>query len=178
MQKSVKLAKTIEVIQVPFGTPTTLAKDTEVTIMHILGGNFTIVADGSMYRVENHDADALHFSQQLANKTDTLGDSLEDKIWSALRTCYDPEIPVNVVDLGLIYGIEVQEDIEQRKTIVKVRMTLTSPGCGMGSIIISDVKNRLLSLPEVNSVEIATVFDPPWDRSMMSDQAKLDLGIL
>ena len=112
------------------------------------------------------------------NKINMLGDSLEDKIWSALRACYDPEIPVNVVDLGLIYSIEVQEDIEQGQNKVKVRMTLTSPSCGMGTIIISDVKNRLLSLSEINNVEIEMVFDPPWDRSMMSDQAKLDLGIL
>jgi metal-sulfur cluster biosynthetic enzyme len=98
--------------------------------------------------------------------------TIEDRIWLALRTCYDPELPVNIVDLGLIYGIEIQE------SKVKVRMTLTSPACAMGQIIVSDVKNRLLSLPEIKDVEVEMVFDPPWDLSMMSEQAKLDLGIL
>ncbi len=176
MQKKSKLTRDIEVIQVPFGIKAMLPKGTSIAVMQQLGGSFTVIVQGSMYRVEDRDADALDLPPQEVS-SNGAGDSLEDSIWTALRTCYDPEIPVNIVDLGLIYGVEVEELAEQKHGI-KIRMTLTSPSCGMGPFIVSDVKNRLLALVGVTEVAIEMIFDPPWDRSMMSEQARLDLGLL
>ena len=102
--------------------------------------------------------------------------ALEDKIWSTLRSCYDPEIPVNIVDLGLIYDINITPDEDNKYNII-IKMTLTAPTCSMGPIIIANAKDRVLGLPEVKSVEVEVIFDPPWDRSMMSEQAKLELGM-
>jgi probable FeS assembly SUF system protein SufT len=131
-----------------------------------------------MYRVDSKNADALGKKIEsdftLAENEDA---TLEDRIWNLLRSCYDPEIPVNIVDLGLIYGVDIEETKKDRFNI-KIRMTLTAPGCGMGPIIAEDAKTKVLSLPEVEDVKIETVFDPPWDRSMMSEQAKLELGML
>ncbi|MDR1057608.1 MAG: putative Fe-S cluster assembly protein SufT [Coxiellaceae bacterium] len=177
MPKTVKLKRDVNAIQIPFGTPTLLPKNTEVTITHSLGGSHTVTVDGTMYRIDNRDADALDEASLTFVPTENVDSSLENKIWMLLRTCYDPEIPVNIVDLGLIYGVNVTEATED-KFDIKVRMTLTAPGCGMGPVIVEDAKQKILNVPEVNTVEIEIVFDPPWDRSMMSEQAKLELGLL
>lgn len=177
MSTSVILKRDITVTQVPFGTPTFLPKDTEVTIDYTLGGAYTITASGNMYRVASQDADALGKPHLTFTLTENENSSLEDKIWTALRSCFDPEIPVNIVDLGLIYGIDITA-VDKNQSNVVIRMTLTAPGCGMGPIITEDAKQKVLSLPEVKEVTIAMVFDPPWDRSLMSEQAKLELGLL
>ncbi len=178
MQEIVKLQRDVTAVQVPFGTPSSLAKDTEVTITHALGGSYTVTAAGNMYRIESQDADALGKSNLAFTLTGNDNTSLEDKIWSILRTCYDPEIPVNIVDLGLIYSIDIAESSENNKSNVTIHMTLTAPGCGMGPIIAEDAKQKVRSLSEVKEVTIDMVFDPPWDRSMISEQAKLELGLL
>ena len=132
-----------------------------------------------MYRIESKDADALGKTNLTFTLVGNENTTLENKAWAALRTCYDPEIPVNIVDLGLIYGIDITTDNDDKdKFNITIRMTLTAPGCGMGPVIAEDAKQKVLSLPEVKSVEIEMVFDPPWDRSMMSEQAKLELGLL
>jgi len=124
-------------------------------------------------RIDSKDADALGKEPEpIFEIAENENTTLENKIWSLLRSCYDPEIPVNIVDLGLIYGIDIDD------SDIKIRMTLTAPGCGMGPIIAEDAKTRVLNLPEVKNVEIEMIFDPPWDRSMMSEQAKLELGML
>jgi probable FeS assembly SUF system protein SufT len=172
----IKLRRDVEVILVPFGTSVTLPKDTEITITQSLGGTYTITTPGAMYRLESKDADAIGKTNTLFTLAKNENSTLENKIWTILRTCYDPEIPVNIVDLGLIYGIDITPDNDNKSNII-IRMTLTAPGCGMGPIIAEDAKQKVLSLPEVKSVEIEMVFDPPWDRSMMSEQAKLELGL-
>jgi len=176
-QETIKLIRDVTVVLVPLGSLITLPKDTEVTITQSLGGTYTITTPGSMYRLESKDADAIG---KKTNLVFTLAENeniaLEDKIWNALRTCYDPEIPVNIVDLGLIYGIDIAPNADNKSNVI-IRMTLTAPGCGMGPIIAADAKEKVLHLPGVNSVEIELIFDPPWDRSMMSDQAKLELGL-
>lgn len=177
MQETVKLKRNITAIQVPFGAPTFLTKDTEVTIVHALGGSYTVTTAGNMYRIERQDADALGKTSLDFALAENESSSLENKVWALLRTCYDPEIPVNIVDLGLVYGIDITAAPENKSNI-NIRMTLTAPGCGMGPIIAADARQKVLSLPEVNEVNIEMVFDPPWDRSMMSDQARLELGLL
>jgi probable FeS assembly SUF system protein SufT len=172
----IKLRRDVEVVLVPFGTSITLPKDTEVTITQSLGGTYTITTPGAMYRLESKDVDALGKTNLLFTLATNENIALEDKIWALLRTCYDPEIPVNIVDLGLIYGIDITPDNDNKSNVI-IRMTLTAPACGMGPIIAEDAKQKVLSLPEIKSVEIKMVFDPPWDRSMMSEQAKLELGL-
>lgn len=177
MTETIKLKHDVDVILVPTGTRVTLPKDTEVVITQALGGSYTITTPGAMYRIESKDADALGKTSLTFTLAENENIALEDKIWGVLRTCYDPEIPVNIVDLGLIYDINIIPN-EDNKFNVIIKMTLTAPGCGMGPIIAADAQEKTLSLPEVKSVEIETIFDPPWDRSMMSDQAKLELGML
>lgn len=177
MVEVVKLKRDVSAIQVPFGTTTVLPENTEVTIAYSLGGSYTITTSDAMYRIESKDADALGKSTLTFTLAGNENTTLEDKVWSVLRTCYDPEIPVNIVDLGLIYGFDIKSGLDN-KYKVDVRMTLTAPGCGMGPIIAEDAKQKVLSLPEVAEVTVEIVFDPPWDRSMMSEQAKLDLGLM
>lgn len=175
-QETVKLTRDVNVVLVPLGNTTTLSKDTGVVITQSLGGAYTITTAGSMYRIDSKDADALGKTNLTFTLAENENIALEDKIWNLLRTCYDPEIPVNIVDLGLVYGIDITPNIDDKYNVI-IRMTLTAPGCGMGPIIAADAKEKVLSLPEVNSAEIELIFDPPWDRSMMSDQAKLELGL-
>jgi len=171
MQELVKLQRDVDAILVPFGNMVQLNKDTEVTITQSLGGSYTIVNSGAMYRVDSKDADSLgKVATDFVNVKNQEA-TLDEQIWNILRTCYDPEIPVNIVDLGLIYDVKVIDNN------VIVYLTLTAPGCGMGPIIAQDAKQKILYLPGVSSAEIEFVFDPPWDRSMMSDQAKLELGL-
>lgn len=176
--ETVKLKRDCVAIQVPFGNEITLCQNTEVTITQDLGGTYTVTSNGNMYRIENHNADALGKTPLTFLPADAENKSLEDKIWAVLRTCFDPEIPVNIVDLGLVYGVDISPADENQKHTVVIRMTLTAPGCGMGPIIAADAERKVASLPEVKSAHIEMVFDPPWDRSMLSDQAKLTLGLM
>lgn len=179
MKETVKLKRDLDAIQIPFGISHTLPKDTEVNIEYSLGSSYTITTQGNMYRVESKDADALGKESITFSLAENENSTLENKIWGALRTCYDPEIPVNIVDLGLVYGIDItKSEKDENKFSISIRMTLTAPGCGMGPFIAEDAKQRVLSLPEVESAKVDMVFDPPWDRSMMSEQAKLELGIM
>jgi probable FeS assembly SUF system protein SufT len=177
-QEIIKLNREVIATLVPFGTCVTLPKNTEVTLMYELGGTYTITVPGAMYRLEGKDADALGKTNTNSALTEEDDDAnLEDKIWRLLKTCYDPEVPVNIVDLGLIYNVDIESDeFDKNKYNVTIYMTVTSPGCRMGPIIAQDAKTKIASLDEVNFVDIRIIFDPPWDRSMMSDQAKLDLG--
>ncbi len=177
MSETIKLTRDVTAIQVPFGTTAWLPKDTEITITSELGGSYTVTTWGKMYRIEGKDADALDKPNLTVTLTKNENTPLEEEVWNVLRTCYDPEIPVNIVDLGLIYGVDTT-DTEENKANVTIRMTLTAPGCGMGPIIAEDARQKVLSLPKVKEVVVDMVFDPPWDRSMMSEQAKLELGLL
>jgi probable FeS assembly SUF system protein SufT len=160
-------------IRIPEGTPAMLSQGTRVRITQALGGSYTVATErGYLFRIESRDADALgkEPGEGIAASADA---GLEERVWAAMRTCYDPEIPINVVDLGLIYSCEILD--EGRR--VEIKMTLTAPGCGMGPILAQDVQQRIESLPEVETAAVEVVFDPPWNQNMMSEAARLELGL-
>lgn len=159
---------------VPVGDPVTIPKDTFVTITQSQGGNFTVVHNGNMIRVDGTDADALGM-EKLELDFEDHGDGRihEEQVWEALETVFDPEIPVSLVALGLIYELDIDQDAHA----VDIRMTLTAPGCGMGPVLVGDVENRVGQVPNVESVNVELVFDPPWSRDMMSEEAQLETGL-
>lgn len=159
---------------VPVGDAITIPAHTFVTITQALGGNYTVVYRGNMVRVDGTDADALGLEKTTLS-FDEPGDNLihEEQVWQALKTVYDPEIPVDLVSLGLIYKV----DIDQENQKATIDMTLTAPGCGMGPVLVGDVEYRVSLVPNVKRVEVELVFDPPWDRSMMSEEAQLETGM-
>ena len=157
---------------VPTGTELTIPQGVFVTLTQALGGTYTVVHNGNMARIESEDADALGFEPEILTfETPDDGKISEDQVWQALRTVHDPEIPVNIVDLGLVYDVAVND------SQVDIQMTLTAPGCGMGPVLIEDVKRRLQRVPLVTDTNVSLVFDPPWSRDMMSEEAQLDLGL-
>ncbi len=159
---------------VPVGDPVTIPAHTFVTLTQALGGNYTVIYNGNMVRVDGTDADALGLTAQtLEFETRTDGLVHDDQVWDALRTVFDPEVPVNLVDLGLIYSV----DIDQGAGKVSIRMTLTAPGCGMGPVLVGDVEYRVAQVPNVREVAVELVFDPPWSRDMMSEEAQLETGM-
>ncbi len=159
---------------VPIGTPITIPKDTFVTLTQSLGGNYTVVFNGKMARVDGVDADALGFESIVPTYTPRPDGAIDaDQVHQALRSVFDPEIPVNIVDLGLVYGCEVDPITKH----VQVTMTLTSVGCGMGPVLVREITDRLSRVPNVASVDVALTFDPPWSRDMMSEDAQLELGL-
>lgn len=176
----------IDAVLIPLGTPVTIPEGALVLITQELGGSYTVSVSGNLARVEGKDADALGLGLEVAEEaevsaeekqcTETNGPVDEQAIWEALKTCYDPEIPVNIVDLGLVYDVHVLET-DEGSNHVDIVMTLTAPGCGMGPFIVDDVRSKVLSVEHVSGVEVELVFDPPWDRSMMSDEARLQLGM-
>ncbi|QIB64256.1 putative Fe-S cluster assembly protein SufT [Kineobactrum salinum] len=159
---------------VPVGDPVTIPAHTFVTLTQALGGNYTVIHNGNMIRVDGTDADALGLTaQKLDFETPADGRIDEEQVWQALRTVYDPEVPVDLVNLGLIYSVE----IDQEQGRVAISMTLTAPGCGMGPVLVGDVKYRVAQVPHVRTVEVELVFDPPWNRDMMSEEARLETGL-
>lgn len=159
---------------VPAGTKIVIPKDTFVTITQDLGGNYTVAINGNMARVDGTDAAALGLKAETLNFETPDDQSIsEQQVWTALKSIYDPEIPVNLVDLGLIYSVE----IDQVSKNIAIKMTLTAAGCGMGPVLVSDVKYRTTKVPNVNNVDVELVFEPTWNRDMMSDEAKLETGM-
>ncbi|MFT6465960.1 MAG: putative FeS assembly SUF system protein SufT [Halopseudomonas sp.] len=160
--------------RVPDGTPLTIPKDTFVTITQALGGNYTVTYHGQMVRVDGTDAANLGLEPELLSFPEPTDDSInEDQVWEALRTVYDPEIPVDLVNLGLIYSVAVDQAAKR----VDIRMTLTAPACGMGPVLVGDVEYRVRRVPNVDMVKVDLVFDPPWSRDMMSEEAQLETGM-
>ncbi|MCK7546083.1 putative Fe-S cluster assembly protein SufT [Marinobacter bryozoorum] len=168
----------VEARLVPSGTEIMIPSDTFVTITQSLGGSFTVAVNGNLARIEGHDADALG-KQPLESSFETRADGTvnENQVWEALRNCYDPEIPVNVVDLGLIYNCTIENDTADGNHI-HILMTLTAAGCGMGPVITDDVKRKVEHVPNVDKVTVELTFDPPWNSEMLTDEAKLELGML
>jgi probable FeS assembly SUF system protein SufT len=168
----------VEARIVPAGTEIMIPKDTFVTITQSLGGTFTVAVNGNLARIEGKDSDALGKTVEFEDlETPEDGSVNENQIWAAMRQVYDPEIPVNVVELGLIYDCKVEEP-EPGVYEVFIKMTLTAPGCGMGPVIVDDVRGRVEMVPGVSKVDVDLVFDPPWNNDMLSDEAKLELGLL
>ena len=165
-------------VMVPQGDEVTLPAGQVGYITQALGGSFTVYVDGNLFRIRGADADALGKEPppplELA---ENAGDEdVEKLVWQQLRTCFDPEIPINIVELGLVYRCDVERlDDGDRK--VRVDMTLTAPGCGMGDILVDDVRTKLEAIPTVAEADVELVFDPPWNHSMMSDAARLETGM-
>ena len=176
----VTLSRDVDAAMIPVGSKVTLQKGEQAHITQSLGGSYTVVVNGNMFRIEGQDADALGLLQSTKPVCGGLPVSqelLEKEIWNQLRSCYDPEIPVNIVDLGLIYDCHIAP-LAPNSHKIDVKMTLTAPGCGMGPMLAQDVQNRLLGLEGVDDVAVELVWDPPWNQAMMTEAAKLQLGLL
>jgi probable FeS assembly SUF system protein SufT len=178
------LTRDVDASVVPIGTKVTLQKGETAHITQSLGGTYTVVVNGNMFRIESRDADALGMEVAAAAPATTTSSSgpvtqedLEKKVWESLKTCYDPEIPVNIVDLGLIYDCHLTP-IGANNFKADVKMTLTAPGCGMGPVLAQDVQNKLISLEPIDEANVELVWDPPWNQGMMTEAAKLQLGLL
>ncbi len=177
---AITLARDVEAAVIPVGSKVTLQKGEQAYITQSLGGTYTVVVNGNMFRIEGRDADALGIqseSRPVTSGTPLTQEQLEKEIWNQLRSCYDPEIPVNIVDLGLIYDCHLAP-LGESSYRVDVKMTLTAPGCGMGPMLAQDVQNRLLGLEGVDDVAVELVWDPPWSQSMMSEAARLQLRLM
>lgn len=174
MQKIVTLNRDCQVRRVPTGEVAILNKNEFVSITQSMGGNYTVTWQGNMYRIDGCDADAIgQESVHIDFDDDGSGKINTDQIWKALDTIYDPEIAISLVQLGLIYNVDVIPESNE----VVVKMTLTAPGCGMGPVLIGDVESRLLRVPNVKKVHVEIVFDPPWHKDMMSLDAQLESGL-
>jgi probable FeS assembly SUF system protein SufT len=170
-----------EAILIPSGTRITLRQGSVVFITQALGGNYTVNINGNLAQVAARDADALGFEVQAGEAEAAPGfdDGTVDEslLWEQMHNCYDPEIPINIVDLGLVYECRVTTD-GNGKNCVNVKMTLTAPGCGMGEFLAADVRSRLAMVPNVHEVNVELTFDPPWSQDMMTEAARLETGLL
>ena len=174
----VELTRDCEAVEIPAGIPTTLEKGIEVFITQSLGGTYTlqVPAHGGLFRIAGKDADALGKTPAEAGTTAVSAGDVETMVWDQLKTCFDPEIPVNIVDLGLVYGMEVAPaDDGMHK--VEVKMTLTAQGCGMGASIALDARQKLLTVPGITEANVELVWDPPWNPQMISPEGKERLGL-
>ena len=182
-QESVSLKRDVPATVIPVGTPVTLQQGETAYVTQALGGSYTVMVNGNLFRIDGNDADALGIEPATAPAASSANsaapatpEEMEKQIWEAMKTCYDPEIPVNVVDLGLIYDCQVIPAGEHGNR-VDVKMTLTAPGCGMGPMLAQDVQNKLLSIEGVDEANVELVWDPPWNQGMMSEGARLQLGL-
>jgi probable FeS assembly SUF system protein SufT len=180
MREEVTLSRTANAVMIPSGEHVLVPEGAHATITQSLGGSYTLITDrGLMVRVSGKEVEAIGKAPEnvveVKEGEEVTPQKLEELVWDQLKTCYDPEIPVNIVDLGLVYLCELEESDGAKN--VKIKMTLTAPGCGMGPVLASDVKSKVESLPGVKDAEVEVVFDPVWDRSMMSEAAKLQLGM-
>ena len=172
-------ARDCAAVLVPQGERVTLPAGSVGYVTQALGGSFTVFVEGNLFRIAGEDADAIGKEppEALELGADAGDDAVESLVWTQLRTCFDPEIPVNIVELGLVYAVELGR-CEDGARKVEVRMTLTAPACGMGDILVDDVRCKPERIPTVQEVDVELVFDPPWNQSMMSEAAKLETGML
>jgi probable FeS assembly SUF system protein SufT len=175
----VRFERDCAAVLVPQGDAVTLPAGSVGYITQALGGSYTVFVEGNLFRIAGHDADAIgkEPAEPLELPPGASDETVEQLVWKQLRTCFDPEIPINVVDLGLVYEAVVTHR-EDGQRLVEVKMTLTAPGCGMGEILVDDVRNKLELIPTVAEADVELVFDPPWNRNMMSEAARLETGML
>ena len=178
-REDVLVRRSVTVEAIPSGEPVELEAGQLAQITQALGSSFTLLVEGQLMRLKGADADAIGKMppEAIAVPEDLHIDDLEPLAWQTLRTCYDPEIPVNIVDLGLVYRLAFEPLPDSDRLRALVDMTLTAPGCGMGEAIADEVCDKVLALPRVGEITVNLVFDPPWDRSMMSEAAQLALGL-
>ena len=174
----VKFERDCAAVMVPQGEAVTLPAGTTGYITQALGGSLTVFVDGNLFRIAGEDADAIgKVPPPPLQLPEGAGDAeVERMVWDQLRTCFDPEIPVNIVDLGLVYDCDLGRDAEGERTVA-IRMTLTAPGCGMGDILVEDVRTKVEAVPTIAEADVELVFDPPWNQTMMSDAARLETGM-
>ena len=177
---SIELKRDCDAVQIPAGNRVTLASGTRVDITQTLGGTYTVRSDGGLYRIDGQNIDALGLepreSAAVSDLSPVSSDRLETMVWDTLKSCYDPEIPVNIVDLGLVYDMHLEPAADGAHKVF-VKMTLTAPGCGMGTVIAGDAQQKLLFLPGVQEAEVEIVWDPPWHQSMISGEGRRILGL-
>ncbi|MDB9853871.1 putative Fe-S cluster assembly protein SufT [Candidatus Marinimicrobia bacterium] len=174
--ESVRLLRDVDAYMVPSGDEVKLLAGNLVKITQTLGGNYTVIMNGNMVQIREENVDALGIKiEKKAIESDQNGD-VQQQIWDQLKTCYDPEIPVNIVELGLIYDLNIEGPEQNKKVVIK--MTLTAPGCGMGPVIAEEVDRKINAVNGVESVSVDLVWEPMWNRDMMSEEAKLELGML
>ena len=178
----ITLRRDVVAVQIPSGDTLTLPAGTAVVITQSLGGSYTVASSTGLSRIQAHDADALGLTAEgemlpiPATEADLAPEVMEGRVWDKLKTCFDPEIPVNIVDLGLVYDCQVVPENDRRR--VQVQMTLTAPGCGMGPSIAADAERKIMSVPGVTEAQVSLVWDPPWNQHMISEAGKMKLGIL
>lgn len=176
----VRFERDCDAVMVPQGEVVSLPAGSIGYITQALGGSYTVFVEGNLFRIAGRDADALGKDPPASIElpAGASDEDVETLVWKQLRTCFDPEIPINVVDLGLVYQAEVMPDPERPgERRIDVRMTLTAPGCGMGDILVDDVRSKLELIPTVSEADVELVFDPPWNRTMMSEAARLETGM-
>ncbi len=178
LYEPVTLSRDVIGILIPQGTKVELPEGAEGAITQALGGSFTVQVQGHLFRIDGKDADAIGKEVIRGPEVpeDANDEELEKALWAQLHTCFDPEIPVDIVELGLVYECKVEAAADGKRR-ARVRMTLTAPGCGMGDILVEDVKSKALALPAISEADVELVFDPPWNQSMMSDAARLATGM-
>ena len=174
----VELSRDCAAVQIPAGVSVTLEKGVEVFITQALGGTYTlqVPAHGGLYRINNKDADAIGKTPEAAPAAAGSSGDIEAMVWEQLKTCFDPEIPVNIVDLGLVYGMELTS-LDEGSHKVDIKMTLTAQGCGMGASISIDAKHKIMTIPGITEANVDLVWDPPWNPQMISPAGKERLGI-
>lgn len=186
MHTSIELKRQVDAIQIPSGDMVSLPQGLKVIITQSLGGTYTVATDFGLARIQSKDADALGIdaeAEQKKSEADTSSNvpaeasDLEMEVWNQLRNVYDPEIPVNIVDLGLVYDCRVV-DFEEGKKRAEVKMTLTAPGCGMGPTIAADAQSRIMTIEDMDDAAVELVWDPPWNQGMISIEGKMKLGMI
>lgn len=172
--ESIRLLRDVDAYMVPSGDEVRLLAGNLVKITQALGGNYTVIINGNMVQIRSENADALGMDVPEENSYEPSGD-IEKQIWDQLKTCYDPEIPVDIVELGLIYDLSIENGKSGRE--VSIKMTLTAPGCGMGPVIADEVDRKINGLEGIDNVSVELVWEPMWTRDMMSEAAQLELGM-
>jgi probable FeS assembly SUF system protein SufT len=175
----ITIQRDVEAVMVPAGVAVTLRTGKTGFITQALGGSFTVYIEGNLFRVAGKNADALgkEVSTPIELPPNATDDDVKKLVWEQMKTCYDPEIPVDIVELGLIYDCSL-EPADDGKRIARITMTLTAPGCGMGEVLVQDVKEKVEMVPTVERAEVELTFDPPWSREMMSEAARLQTGMM
>lgn len=175
-KESIRLLRDVDAYMVPSGDEVKLLAGNLVKVTQALGGNYTVIMNGNMVQIREENVDALGIKIPKNQNNINNGGDITQQVWDQLKTCYDPEIPVNIVELGLIYDLNVLGPEENKK--VEIQMTLTAPGCGMGPVIAEEVDRKINGIIGVKEVKVDLVWEPTWNRDMMSEEAKLELGML
>ena len=181
MQEEIPLTREVNAIQIPSGDTVTLPAGTPVYITQRLGGTYTVATSSGLARISSQDVDALgvdlEAEKEKAEEAEALKDApLEDQVWAQLKSVYDPEIPVDIVNLGLVYDCKISE--EDGKTTVGIKMTLTAPGCGMGPVIAADAQAKIMTIEGIDDATVELVWDPAWNQDMISEEGKMKLGMI